>query len=159
MNYFGAYTQGSAIEESFGPHDFGSSPPGAGNSQNSNNFNFNFEFPFRDQPYHLPPLEASTLSQFTQPDVAGSSFNYPGPSGVQFTTPPPFLWSAFPRLPPIPAPASSSRLLNPIAAHLDHRPASGSAKRKSRDDDPTIDSEIHTRRPRKMPKRADLWGV
>ncbi|KAJ7626219.1 hypothetical protein B0H17DRAFT_1218690 [Mycena rosella] len=36
---------------------------------------------------------------------------------------------------------------------------SGSAKHKSRDNDPADDIDIHPRRPRKMPKRSDLWGV
>ncbi|KAJ7683105.1 hypothetical protein B0H17DRAFT_44036 [Mycena rosella] len=67
MNYFGVYAQGSAIDESFDPHLFGSSAPSTRHSQNFNNSNLNFEFPFRDQPYHLPPLEPSTLPQFITP--------------------------------------------------------------------------------------------
>ncbi|KAJ7640238.1 hypothetical protein B0H17DRAFT_477043, partial [Mycena rosella] len=162
MYHFGTHKQQSVIDESFDPRFFGSSSLSARSSQNLNNFNFNFEFPLHDQPYALPPLEPSTLSQLAQPDVARGCINWSvlsGPSGTQFLTPPPSLWTSFPRLPPIPAPSSPFRLPNPIAAHLDHLATSRSGKRKSRDDDPATDIAIDARRPRKMPTRSDLWGV
>ncbi|KAJ7658922.1 hypothetical protein B0H17DRAFT_1337632 [Mycena rosella] len=59
-------------------------------------------------------------------------------------------------LPLIPVASPPPRPPNPIAAHLDRIPTSGSSKRKFRDDDPADDINIHARRPRKMPKRADL---
>ncbi|KAJ7658911.1 hypothetical protein B0H17DRAFT_1096524 [Mycena rosella] len=153
MFSFGAHVQGSAIDESFDPCFFESSTPSA---RSSHNFSFNFEFPFHDQPYYLPPLESSSRSQFTPFAVAGSSINLLGPSGMQFTTPPPSLWTSFPHLPPIPAPPPPPCLpTDPVAAHLE----SGSGKRKSRDDDPAEDINIHAWRPRKMATRADLWGV
>ncbi|KAJ7646130.1 hypothetical protein B0H17DRAFT_1215819 [Mycena rosella] len=152
MVSFGTYAQVSAIDHSFDPHLFRSAAPTARSSHN-----FNFEFPFHDQPYALPPLESSTPIQFTPLAIAGSSINYSGPSHTQFRTPPLSLWTSFPRHPPIPAPSSPSRLPNPIAAHLYHLATSRSGKRESRDDDPGDDIAIDARRPRKMPKRADLW--
>ncbi|KAJ7626222.1 hypothetical protein B0H17DRAFT_1188076 [Mycena rosella] len=159
------------MKESFDPRVFGSAAPSPRRSENFNNFNFNFAFPFRDQPYHLPPLEPyhlpplepSTLSQFiplTVPDRRIDRPVFSGPSGAQFTTPPLSLWSSFPHLPSFPAPSPPPHPSNPnpIAAHLDQLPASGSGKRKSRDDDPGDDIAIDVRRPRKMPKRADLWS-
>ncbi|KAJ7658905.1 hypothetical protein B0H17DRAFT_1145463 [Mycena rosella] len=159
MDYFGAYEQQSTIGETIlNPSLFVSAALSA-HSEKFNNFNFNFEFPFRDESYHLPPLEPSTLSQFAQPDVAGSSINYSRPSRTQFTTPSSSLWTSSPRLSPVPAPSPPPRPPNPIAAYLDQLPASGSGKRKCRDDDPTNDGGVYARRPPKMPKRSDRWDV
>ncbi|KAJ7630153.1 hypothetical protein B0H17DRAFT_1217930 [Mycena rosella] len=160
MYHFGTHEQHSAIDESFDLRLFGSSSISARSSQNFNNFNFNFEFPLHHQPYALPPLESSTLSQLAQPDIARGSINWSvlsGPSGSQFPTPPPSLWTSS-RLPPIPTPSPPPRPLNPITA-LDHPPAGGSAKRKSPHDNPANNIDIHARRPRKMPTRSDRWGV
>ncbi|KAJ7675274.1 hypothetical protein B0H17DRAFT_1334726 [Mycena rosella] len=154
MNYLGTYPQAPAIgQTSLNPSLLGSAGSSA---QHSRDFKFDFSLPSLGQAYHLPSLELSSPIQSTQPDVARSSINYSGPSGAQFPTPPPSLWTSLPRLLPIPAPP---RPLNLNPAHLDHLPARGSGKRKSRDDDPATDIDIHARRPRKMPKRADLWGV
>ncbi|KAJ7614219.1 hypothetical protein B0H17DRAFT_1153008 [Mycena rosella] len=115
--------------------------------QRSQNFNFKF---------------LSGISHFVPLTIPGGSINrdvFSGPSGAPLTTPSPSLWTLFLRLPSIPTPTTPSRLPNPIAAHLNHLSASGSGKRKSRNDDPGDDIAIDARQARKIPKRADLWGV
>ncbi|KAJ7658903.1 hypothetical protein B0H17DRAFT_1213057 [Mycena rosella] len=145
---FGAHAQGAAIKESFDPPLFGSASPVLATAKT-----LIISISISRSLSVINHINSHRLS----PPPQSNSHHSPH---TQFRTPPPSLWTSFPHLPPIPAPSPPPcPPTDPVAAHLDHPSASGSGKRKSRDDDPADDINIHARRPRKMPTRADLWGI